>query len=89
MSTLSPGYDRWRMTRAHRRVINRARTLVRKVNAGASAHSYADELLGLVDAVGCLLDQERRESTRRPCEQPESQCDGEVRHGEWCETLTY
>ncbi len=77
------------MTPAHRRVIAKARLLARKVNAGANAHGYADELLGLVDSVRQLLDQERRESARRPCEHPERQCNGDVEHGEWCEAMTY
>ncbi len=77
------------MTPAHRRVIAKARLLARKVNAGANANGYAEETIGLVESVGRLLDQERRESTRRPCEHLERQCNGDVERGEWCETMTY
>lgn len=89
MSAFSPGCERWHMTPAHRGVINKARLLARKVNLGANAPNYADELLDLVDAVGRLLAQEKRESTRRPCDHGEPQCTGEVDHVEWCEELTY
>lgn len=90
LSTFRPGCDGWHMTHADRDVINCAKSLARKADAGMSVDELSTELHRLRAAVKRLEVSERKRGNRRPCAQETTACQSPI-HGNRrrCETLDH